>query len=87
MLARPLFRENHDANMSEADAEALLHDALKVGHFYYAFAAAADISVTCLHSLANATPAPHITFVCRAVMICSQQCLMQSRLPAASSTC
>ena len=30
MLARPLFREKHSPDMSEADAEALLHEALKV---------------------------------------------------------
>lgn len=31
MLARPLFREKHNPSMSESEAEALIHEALKVG--------------------------------------------------------
>lgn len=31
MLARPLFRDKHSPDMSEAEAEALMHEALKVG--------------------------------------------------------
>lgn len=30
MLARPLFREKHSPDMSEADATELMHEALKV---------------------------------------------------------
>ncbi|KAK9793714.1 hypothetical protein WJX73_005874 [Symbiochloris irregularis] len=33
MLARPLFREKHSPDMSEADAEALIHEALKVCYY------------------------------------------------------
>ena len=33
-LARPLFRERHSPDMSEADATKLLHDALRVWFFH-----------------------------------------------------
>lgn len=33
MLARPLFREKHSPDMSEADATELMHEALKVCHY------------------------------------------------------
>ena len=39
MLARPLFREKHSPDMSEAEATELMHEALKVS----------SASTQCLH--------------------------------------